>query len=187
MTYILGIDPGMSTGIVLGEYTDDTPFEVIEKWQVERGIHGWLAWKGNHVGSNGSLIWTDGGIDEDPFGMLAHWDVIKVCEKFIPRPMARSFKLDEVEPIRIEGSVLDTFRSVVWQRPPMMVLAEGDTPAERKRASDDVLRRMGLWSTPKSMGPEYTLKDCNDINSAMKHIVAYLRSQDHQPTLEAMT
>lgn len=180
MTYLLGIDPGMSTGIVLGEYTNETLFEVIEKWQVERGIHGWLAWKDSHIGGTGRIWrWPNGENDDGIF----YRDVIKICEKFVPRPMARSFKLDEVEPIRIEGSVQDTFRSVVWQRPPMMVLAEGDTPSERFRASNDVLRRLGLWSTGSQVG----CKDANDVNSAMKHIVAYLRSQDHQPTLEEMT
>jgi hypothetical protein len=180
MTHLLAIDPGMATGIVFGEYTETTPFEVFEKWQVERGIFGWLNWTEEHIGGTGGIWW----------GPQRHGNVTfeyeVVCEKFVPWASGRSFKLEELEPLRIEGSVQTLLGSPHWQRSTAMVLAEGDTRGQRKSASDDVLRRLGLWSTPTSMGPDYTLKDTNDINSAMKHAVAYLKSIEHEPTLQAI-
>ncbi len=166
MTYLLSIDPGMSTGIVSGWYSDTDPYVREEFWQVEGGLAGfrqwWWGWPNYYTG-----------------------DPLLVCEKFTPLPsMTRSFKLNELEPIRIEGAleVLWDRTPIVWQRPAAMVLAGGDTTARRKKNSDDVLRRMGLWTTGKQVG----CKDANDVNSAQKHAVAYLRSIGHAPTLQAL-
>lgn len=165
MTYLLSIDPGMSTGIVLGKFTGDTAYERILRWQVEEGLYGFFDWHESIPGD-----WLHAGV--------------VVVEKFVPLPMARTFKTEELEPIRIEGAIEALGISPVWQRAASMVLAGGDTPAQRKRRSDDRLRALGLWSTPTNMGKDYTLKDCNDINSAQKHAISYLRSISHKPTLD---
>lgn len=109
-------------------------------------------------------------------------DVI-VCERFDPRPMARQFRTAELEPIRVEGAVKRAYRSweIVWQRPASMVLAGGDTQAERKRKSDDILRRNGWWLTGKDVG----LADANDANAAAKHALAYMRNIGHEPSISA--
>lgn len=162
MPNILGIDPGMSTGIVFGQYTDTTPFQRTAFWQVEGGLTGLSQWWG-------FLRWYP-----------SVTTVEYVVEKFVPLPMARSFKLDELEPIRIEGWLAGRAAGIVWQRSSAMVLAGGDTTAQRKKNSDEVLRKMGLWTTGKEVG----LKDANDVNSAQKHIVGYLKSIQHAPTLD---
>lgn len=163
MTYLLSIDPGMSTGIVLGRYDREKPYERIDRWQVEGGLTGFIE------------FYDDFGSD------YLHGGVV-VVEKFVPLRSNRTFRVDELEPIRIEGAIQMVGISPVWQRAASMVLAGGDTPAQRKRASDDVLRRMGLWSTGSQVGR----KDANDVNSAQKHAIAYLKSIKHLPTLEAL-
>lgn len=186
--YLLTIDPGMATGIVLGYYTDDEPYERLARWQVEGGLDGFKKWFWRYhyepYPDGTSEFELTGGwavvTEEDGYMEIIEGDVTVVSEKFVPLPAPRSFKLNELEPIRIEGALDVMVDDVVWQRSSAMVLAGGDTPAQRKKNSDDVLRRMGLWST----GKEVHYKDANDVNSAQKHAIAYLRSIEHKPTLE---
>lgn len=174
MTYLLTIDPGMSTGIVLGQFTEATPYERIGRWQIEGGLEQLAWWVMYHFDDD--LGWWSFSKENAGFHVT---DVVVVCEKFVPLPAPRTFKTQELEPIRIEGALQMALETVVWQRAGAMVLAGGDTPAKRKRASDDVLRRLGLWSTGSQIG----MKDANDVNSAQKHAIAYLRSIKHEPTM----
>lgn len=162
MTFLMTIDPGMSTGVTLGKYWETKEYERLEFWQVPGGLDGFHQWLKSRM--------NDWNV----------WDSVVVCEKFVPLPTPRSFKTHDLEPIRIEGAVAVLFRNVVWQRASAQVLAGGETPAQRKKNSDDVLRRMGLWTTGKQVGQ----KDANDVNSATKHAVSYLRSIKHEPTLK---
>jgi hypothetical protein len=57
------------------------------------------------------------------------------------------------------------------------------SPSRNKTAADNILRAMGLWTLPSEVDNH---PDANDINSAMKHLVAYLRNIGHEPTLEAL-
>jgi len=158
-TQLLAIDPGMSTGVVWGVYSDTEPFKLEGRTQVEGG--------------------RDATRDflEGQFSTYTR----VVCEKF--RALPRVYKAVELEPLPIEGVVTTLFVDVVWQYPGAMTIggAHG-TPAKNKRAADDVLRRMGLWTTGSQIG----FKDANDVNSAMKHVVAYLKGISHRPTLEAL-
>lgn len=190
MPYVLSIDPGMSSGIVLGEFTPETPYTRLGFWQIEGGLSGLRHWLGAHHEdtNDGTMLppWWFFPAEDDPDADdvlgFENDELVIVCEKFSPRPMARSFKLEELEAIRIEGVVEDRFEGMVtWQRPMAMVLdGRPDTTAKRKQASDNVLRKMGLWTTGKQVG----LKDANDVNSAQKHAVAYLIKQKHEPTVK---
>jgi hypothetical protein len=169
----------MSTGIVLGKFDDDTEYERIARWQFDGGLEGFKDWYrvNRYYYYDGWEFHIDTGILE-PLDS----DVIIVCEKFVPLPAPRSFKLNELEPIRIEGALASFHENIVWQRSSAMVLTGGESTAERKKNSDDVLRGMGLWTTGKDVG----MKDANDVNSAQKHAIAYLRSIGHAPTLAAL-
>lgn len=162
MKEILAIDPGMETGFVYAEYDDDKPINIISVSQVAGGLDG----------AQGSL-WTF-----DTQADIETW----VFEKFRTTP--RVFKSDEVEALRIEGAVRLLRPDTVMQYNGAMLLAGGDhgSPSKNKTAADNVLRSMGLWHTGKMIGA----KDANDVNSAMKHLVAYLRGIGHEPTLEAI-
>ncbi len=162
MKDILAIDPGMETGFVHAEYDDDKPLSILSAHQVTGGVDG-----------ASDLLWAYG------VGMSVEtW----VFEKFRVTP--RVYKADEVEALRMEGAVKLLQPNVVMQYNGAMLLAGSGhgSPGKNKIAADNVLRAMGLWHTGKMIGA----KDANDVNSAMKHLVAYLRGIGHAPTLEAL-
>jgi hypothetical protein len=157
MTTILSIDPGMSTGIVLAEYDTLVPLTILGKWQIEGGLTGLIE-----------------RFDPDDVDEV-------VAEKFSPLP--RVFRLNELEPLRIEGALEAWYPVIHWQRPVAMALAgTGGSQAENKKAADDILRAAGLWTTGSQVG----CKDANDVNSATKHLVSRMRRIGHGPTLSAV-
>lgn len=160
MTKLIAIDPGQMSGVFMGWYDEVTPLSRMSYVQMPSGRAG-MAQVIRNLGGN-----------------LEQFDVV-VCEKFSTRPMNRQYRLEELEPIRIEGMIEYVHPGVVWQPPGMMVLRQGQTQAERKRKSDDVLREGGLWLT----GKDVDYKDANDANAAAKHALAYMRSIRHAPTL----
>lgn len=165
MTTLLAIDPGMRTGLFFGQYTESTPLMRTGFLQLDGGLGGFKPWL------------------EKQFNKGMDWDVW-VCEKFVPLPMARSFKLAELEPIRIEGMLEWVSDEVIFQRSGAMVLANepNATTARRKKLSDDVLKRAGWWLTGKR---DLNMSDANDANAAAKHALAYMRSIGHEPTISA--
>lgn len=162
MTSIAVFDPGMTSGLVLADFEEDTFVRVSSKMEIPDGLDGADGYAAQ-VGV--------GGID------------ITVCEKFRMTPRVRT--QEQVEPLRIEGAVQAWCKPVVWQYPDQMLLAGGHhgSPSRNKTAADNVLRELGLWTLPSEVDNH---KDANDINSAMKHLIAYLRNNDHQPTLDAL-
>lgn len=69
MTHILGIDPGLRTGIALTRFEDDEPAELAASWDVPNGVVGFMDWLDNK--------W-----DADPYRTGAYF---VVYEEFIPR------------------------------------------------------------------------------------------------------
>lgn len=161
MTAILAIDPGMSTGVFWGFYKPKHKLKRITSRQLEGGLD--------------SLIHDSWFIE-----LVGTVDTV-VFEKFEPRPMERQYRSDELEPLRIEGFVKYLRPDVHFQSPAAMVLRTGKDQAERKRKSDDVLRKSGLWLTGKDVG----FKDANDANAATKHALAYMKNIRHVPSMEA--
>lgn len=162
MTSIAVFDPGMTTGLVIADFSPNARVDVWTKREIPGGMDG-----ADKYAAEVGL----GGID------------ITVCEKFRMTPRVRT--AEQVEPLRIEGSVNAWCKPVVWQYPDQMLLAGGNhgSPSRNKTAADNVLRSMGLWTLPSEVSNH---PDANDINSAMKHLVAYLRNMGHEPTLEAL-
>lgn len=191
MTYLLSIDPGMSTGIVLGRFTN-TKYERLHYWHLEGGLPAFRDWHNAHWMEAHTVYGEEWYFPEhrrEP-SFLPN-QLTTVCEKFVPLPAPRTFKVAELEPIRIEGAVEALGMDPVWQRSSAMVLSnEGVTAgmtakqktARRKKASDDVLRRAGLWLTGKQVGHT----DANDVNAAQKHALAYLRSINHLWTIQLL-
>ena len=162
MTTLMAIDPGMMSGYFYGEFDELTPLMRIGYKQIPGG-------------SKGLFDFLQGRIAD-----------VVVCEKFTPRPNGgRQFRLDEFEPIRIEGWMEVFYPNVAWQKPAAMVLRNGATQTERKRSSDNVLRETGWWLTGSD--PNVNYKDANDVNAAAKHALAYIRSIGHEPTISVMT
>lgn len=160
MTDIAVFDPGMTSGVVTARYGDYSPVEITGKYEVPGGMEGLRNFlSGMHYPR-------------------------AVCERFRMTPRVRT--AEQVEPLRCEGIIDLAFAGrVTWQYPDQMLLAGGHhgSPGRNKTAADNVLRDMGLWTLPSEVDNH---TDANDINSAMKHLVAYLRNQNHAPTLEAL-
>lgn len=150
----MAIDPGQETGIVEAE-VDGGSVLVQARHQLVGGLDGvveylWELYHGN-------------------------WEARIVCEKFSPLPTARAYRLNELEPIRIEGAIEAMFGLdlVTFQRTSALTIAGSHgNPAANKKAADDYLRDCGLWTTGKVVGR----RDANDVNAAMKHLVAYGRA-----------
>lgn len=168
MTYLLSLDPGMSSGLVLGAYTDTEPFHVVEMAQVTGGLKGFI-----------SEIWN----------MYVQRDSLVICEKFTPRPNngGGGLSLKSVEPLRIEGYLVGNRylpdyspQEKQWRQPSQQYLG-GGTLAEKKKLARDFLRECGMLSTGKDVGQP----DADDVNSATMHALNYLRDKKHMPTLEA--
>jgi len=166
MTRLTIWDPGMTSGLVQAEYDENTLPEIVGKFEIPGGMEAVDELIKNGWG------WDGFAIDEE-------W----VCEKFRVTP--RTYKAAELEALRIEGVVYSADPDVVWQYNDQMLLAGSGhgSPSKNKTAADNVLRELGLWTLPREV-PNH--KDANDINSAMKHLVAYLRNKGHRPTLEAL-
>lgn len=186
MSHILVVDPGLSSGIFLGRYSDTEPLTRVAVWQFGgvndevRGVEALLQWIENAF--DGQDFWrVPGGCGIDELAIVA--------EKFTPlQGKGFSLTLDAVEPLRCEGALIAKglmpaeFPHERWQRPDRMVLAGGDTPVQRKKRSDDLLRANNLWCTGRDVGQP----DASDAISATKHAVAYMKKIRHAPTLAAM-
>lgn len=159
MKKILAIDPGMSTGLANAVMYNDKPLEVLEAYQIEGGLSADLM---AEIKLQVNVV-----------------DFI-VVEKFLPRQMARSYRLEELEPLRIEGFIqgaVDGFASVDWREPSQRKLVDGDIPA-----SEAVLRKMGYAKTGRDIG----CRDANDANSAIMHALSFARHLRHIPTMRAI-
>lgn len=158
MSKVLAIDPGMSTGITLMEYLIRERPTITAQWQIEGGLEGLR----QHD--------RDGGFDG--FGA----DI--VCERFTPRPVAFSYSLDELEPLRIEGWLTEVFNhtEITWQDPAQRKLVR-TLPGTEK-----FLQAYDYWATGTDVG----CKDANDANSATMHALAYIRNQAHRATIDML-
>jgi hypothetical protein len=120
--------------------------------------------------------WLTTRFDRD----LPRPDVV-VSERFKPRPMARSYRLDELEPLRIEGYLWSMFD----RQGGSLVFRDPETRGSGKdgvRGMERVLREHNLWLRPSDI-PNHD--DADDANSAQMHALAYLRSIGHLPTIHA--
>lgn len=152
MKTVLGIDPGMSTGVTLMKFIIGERPSVDAQWQIEGGLDGLREFR-----------W--GGMRPDYI----------VCERFTPRPVAFSYSLDELEPLRIEGWLTAIFGDgIEWQDPPQRKLIKTLRETER------FLQANGYWAVPSDVGR----KDADDANSATMHALAFIRNQAHRATID---
>lgn len=158
MSTILSIDPGMSTGLVSAAIEDDKIPTIHWKEQCEGGL--------------GELM------NLELYDYL--WSTDRtVCEKFHPRQMARSYRMDELEPLRIEGYVVGYDPQTIFRQPEQRHLFKESEKFEKSAA---FLKWAGYWTT----GSEVNCKDANDANSAMMHLFGYLRDNKHRPTISLL-
>lgn len=152
---IWSLDPGMETGLALLDAAPDKRPVKVATEQVQGGLAG---------------VRVDiETIDRNH---------VIVCEKFSPRPGARSWKLNELEAIRIEGALEVLAPSDVYWRKPEQRKLIGDS----LQLTNRFLREAGYWTEPKELGRP----DANDANAAMAHAIGHLRDHGHIPTIEML-
>lgn len=165
--YIMAIDPGQATGIAIGRYTEKDPMEVIYTGIIPFGVRGFIDWleetkEGRGITEMDCMRNYPRSYREIDF----HVDV--VCERFHLRN--NKFTPD-LEPLRIEGVLIDRFGKVVtWH-----------DPADKGLVGDEFLKEHDLWVTGSQVGH----KDGRDANDALLHLFARAMRTRHYPTLDA--
>lgn len=166
---ILSIDPGLSSGLALGERSETEPYRLVKTWQFSGGVAGMLQW----LDENHDLQWDD-------------W----VCERFTPISHANySLTLASVEPLAVEGAlmargVIDRNDTKRMRRPQEMYIFGGDTLPEKKKKAYAWLKANGMYVTGKTVGQP----NADDARSAIMHGISYLvRVEKHEPTWRLLT
>lgn len=175
MTTLVVIDPGLSSGICVGEYSDTEPFRPYAAYQIEGGLTGFF----EHIFFPQRGPW----IIEHRTG--SYEDTVFICEKFTPR---QSLTLKSAEPLRIEGALVQMGvvpdyipgkKNLQWQHPPAQYFCGGQSLTEKKKRSREFLKKHNLHLTGKMVG----CKDADDAISARLHAFAFMRRIRHMPTL----
>jgi hypothetical protein len=167
INYVMAIDPGKATGVAIGRYSIQDPIEVIFTGIIRGGTYGFAEWLFNTRDAK-TIIDNDCSYNfPDEYDSLDyHLDV--VCENFKPR--GGNF-IPDLEPLRIEGIIMDHFGNIVnWH-----------SPADKSMVGDDFLKKHGLWLTGKDVDHD----DARDANDATIHLFAHAMRIRHIPTLEA--
>ena len=180
MTYLLSIDPGVSSGVVLGQYTKTEPYTPIKSWQLSGGLTGATKFLDTHY-SGLTWGWVVKG--------RPYYPVTVICEKFVPlNNKGFGHTLKSVEPLRIEGALIALGimpeylpeHYDVWPRPASMYFMGGANKREKLQRSRAWLKEHGLLLTGKDVGQA----DADDAISATLHAFAYLLHQRHRPTMK---
>lgn len=195
---LISIDAGMSTGLVVGTYSDGSPFELTHAFQIEGGVEGFLE-RVSHYEDTDSF--SDGGncfSVEDLtdcwrktfvlwYGDILGRDYVEeptiLVEKFNARGSANSgfsYTTASLEPLRVEGAILAMGVNPHWVQPAQQYFLGGKDKTEKKKRQHKWLKDNGFYISPKSVGA----KDADDARSALSHCISYLRRQKHKPTLD---
>ena len=188
MKTLISIDPGLSTGVICGTYSDTEPFRVTHAFQIEGGVEGFLKHcYTDYIHVNGvtqsrlflPVIIGRGGIPLDK-------DTTVLAEKFTARGSANagfSYRTDALEPLRVEGAILALGIKPIWVSPQLQYILGGESKAEKLKNRNAWFKEhkdLGYYITGKDVG----CKDANDARSALAHCISYLRREKHKPTLE---
>lgn len=195
MKTLTSLDPGVSTGLIVGTYSNDTPFELTHSFQIEGGVEEFI--KSVRVvqgrfGEYGLLIVETSNNSETQYIDLWDYETPELCEnesytilceKFTARGTATgpfALKTDALEPLRVEGAILAMGIKPIWVSPVQQYILGGKDKAEKKKRQHAWLKEHGYYIAPKDVGT----KDADDVRSATAHAISWLRRQKHQPTLD---
>lgn len=191
--YVLSIDPGVSTGIALLSFEEDSPAELVKGWQFNNGVTGLLNWHLNHTYEyiEGAEVFRPGNGMEFGRKNDGHWTeyVQVVVEKFTARnTKGFSYTTASLEPLRGEGGLIAlglmpdyTLAEKRWRDPSLQYFAGGTGKAERKKRQHAFLKANGFYRTGKDFGTA----DADDFRSAAAHGINYVaRELKHKPTFD---
>ena len=157
MPTILSLDPGKSSGIALGRFSDDQGYELIDHWTILGGIHGFIQWAGHYE------------------FLLERSDVV-VCEDF---KLTSSPVVPDTTPLLIKGTIeylaRDRANGVVYQLPSQkgLLVRPGGKSTQSERFK---------WLKQQGFNFPGTAND--DLNDAITHALVYLKRTGHRPTIE---
>lgn len=180
--YLLSLDPGLTTGIALLSYDDDSAPVLEAAWQFGGGVAGLLDWIKDNNGyptrDNNTLFFT--GWDDD---------VTTISEKFTARnTRGFAYTTASLEPLRCEGALIAlglmpdyTPKEKRWRDPGLQYLAGGKDKADKKKRQHKFLKDNGYYRTGKDFGTA----DADDFRSACAHGINYLiREVKHKPSYQ---
>ena len=180
--YVLSIDPGLSTGVALLSYGEDSPVELVEGWQFTGGVAGLIQWVERYYrGPSWGWQFSPGG--------RPYFPVRVVAEKFTARnTKGFSYTTASLEPLRGEGALIAlgpmpdyTLAEKRWRDPGLQYFVGGSGKAERKKRQHAFLKANGFYRTGKDFGTA----DADDFRSACAHGVNYIaRELKHRPTFD---
>lgn len=180
--YVLSIDCGVSTGIALLSYEEDSPAQLVEGWQFTGGVEELVSWVHRYYRSP---TW---GWQFEPGGR-PYFPVRVVAEKFTARA-TKGFRYTtaSLEPLRGEGALIAlglmpdyTVAEKRWRDPALQYFAGGSGKAEKKKRQHAFLKANGFYRTGKDFGTA----DADDFRSAASHGIVYIaRELKHKPTFE---
>ena len=146
---LLGIDPGVRSGIAFLSVTDDA-IELVEQRDIPGGLEGFSNWwQGEPLVLNGEGV--------------AHI----IMESFIMREGKHGVNLEPLEIIGAVKTLSEQLRIPLTLRPPSGRL---------RQVPDAVLKRMGLYLPGKAN---------RNAREAVRHTIAWLKSQKHPVVLAA--
>jgi len=164
--YVLSIDPGKSSGIALGHYTETQPYHLLRAWQFSGGAMGIIDWiKHKHISRSMTII----------------------SEKFTPRPNGKfGLTLGSVESLVGEGVLLAfdlmppyTPSESRWQQPQMQYFVGGKDKTEKRKRLKKFLKDTDNYVFGKELGQP----DNEDAVSAIAHGIAYVMKVElNRPT-----
>jgi hypothetical protein len=162
----MAIDPGRTTGVAEGHYSDTEPLKFTEIYVTTDGIEGF------------GTIWEDALASMDDF----------VVETFIPRANEFIANVDGVEVIGLikgtmyaearhveEGTLHDYFFQARTEKGALL----GAKESASEKANNAWLKDHGLWQTGSMVG----WKDGRDANDAIIHALVHMKKIRHVPTL----
>lgn len=188
-TTLVTIDPGLSTGVAIGTFSDTEPYNRTHAFQIEGGLRGFL----DNFWFEYDYMYADyrlevGGTYDCRYDVEDEMPVF-VAEKFTPRAgQGFSHTLASTEPLRIEGALIalnlmpdyqKAEGNARWQQPAQQYFCGGSGVTEKRKRAKAFLKEHGLYLTGKDVGQ----KDAEDAISATLHALAYMRSMKHMPTL----
>lgn len=197
MKTLISLDPGLSTGIAVGTYSDSEPYKLTHAFQIGGGVEGFLKRVRHYTDTDdfsdayGETFFRVKSLTGEWGDGFSHWydgsdldyiDTIFIAEKFTARGGGNrgfSYRTEALEPLRVEGAILALEIEPEWVSPQHMYFMSGESKNPMTNAHR-WLKENGLHVTGKDVG----CKDANDARSAILHSVSWLRRQKHKPTLE---
>lgn len=189
--YVLSIDPGVSTGVALLSYEEDSSAELVKAWQFTSGVTGLLDWVDRHMRIfEGDYSFSPEGFYKPAIDWI---DVDWICEKFTARnTRGFSYTTASLEPLRGEGALIalglmpdyGASKTPQWRDPKYQYLVGGKDKADKKKRLHKFLKDSGFYVTGGMLGAA----DADDARSAIGHGLAYIaRELKHKPTFDMVS